>query len=86
MASVRIRLEIDPRTSKRTVVITYESDSDALPHEHEEAHRALVQKLFEGGLAREGDAVVVERERAGEGALPAEERREGDRKPVKEGS
>jgi hypothetical protein len=86
MASVRIRLEIDPKTSKRTVVIAYESDSDALPHEHEEAHRALVQKLFEGGLAREGDAIVVERESVGQGTEAEEPRREAERTPVKEGS
>jgi hypothetical protein len=60
--SARIRLEIDPQTGRRTVVVSYESDSDALPHEHEEEHRALVQKLFEGGLAREGDTIKVERE------------------------
>jgi hypothetical protein len=86
MASVRIRLEIDPKTSKRTVVIAYESDSDALPHEHEEAHRALVQKLFEGGIARDGDTIKVEREAAGEAGATEEERREGERKAVKEGS
>jgi hypothetical protein len=87
MASVRIRLEIDPQTSKRTVVIGYESDSDALPHEHEEAHRKLVQKLFEGGIAREGDAIRVERETpAEETAREAEERAEDERRAVKEGS
>jgi hypothetical protein len=68
MPSARIRLEIDPVTSKRTVVITYESDADALPHEHEEAHRALVKKLFEGGLAKTGDTIRVEREGEGEAA------------------
>jgi len=62
MPSARIRLEIDPQTKKRTIVISYESDSDALPHEHEEAHRALLQKLFDGGLANAGDAIHVERE------------------------
>jgi hypothetical protein len=62
VASARIRLEIDPQTKKRTIVVAYESDADALPHEHEEQHRALVAKLFERGLATEGDAIVVERE------------------------
>jgi len=55
-------LDIDPHTSKRTIVIAYESDADALPHEHEEAHRTLVNKLFEGGIAKEGDAIRVERQ------------------------
>lgn len=65
MPSVRIRLQINPQTSKRTVTIAYESDSDALPHEHEEEHRALVNKLFEGGLVKAGDTIVVEREQGG---------------------
>jgi hypothetical protein len=59
---VRIRLEVDPATRKRTVTISYESDQDALPHEHEEAHRALVNKLFEGGIVKPGDDIKVERE------------------------
>jgi hypothetical protein len=69
MPSARIRLDIDPQTGKRTIVVAYESDSDALPHEHEEEHRALLKKLFEGGLAKEGDTILVERE--GEKAAPA---------------
>jgi hypothetical protein len=62
MPSARIRLEIDPVTGKRTVTIGYESDLDALPHEHEEAHRAVLEKLFEGGMIEEGDTIRVERE------------------------
>lgn len=62
MPSARIRLNVDPVTKRRTVVISYESDEDALPHEHEEAHRALVDKLLERGLVGAGDAIVVERE------------------------
>ncbi len=62
MPSARIRLEVDPQTRKRTIVISYESDSDALPQEHEEQHRALLAKLFEGGIAKGGDAIRVERQ------------------------
>lgn len=88
MANVSIRLEIDRVTGKRTVVVSYESDAEALPHEHEQAHRALVQKLFDGGLAQEGDTIVVEREGQGSAAEAPEsageeaERREG----IKQGS
>lgn len=86
MPSARIRLEIDPQTSKRTIVISYESDSDALPHEHEEEHRALVKKLFEGGLAKDGDTIHVERE--GETNAPAAEapQEAAVRQGVKQGS
>jgi hypothetical protein len=66
--SATLRLTTDPVTGKRTVTISYTSDLDALPQEHEDAHRAIVEKLFEGGLARPGDTIVVEREGA---AAPA---------------
>ncbi len=85
MASARIRLSVDPATKKRTIVISYESDSDALPQEHEEAHRALVDKLIERGYAKDGDAIVVERE--GEGNVARDETKEqAKREGVKQGS
>lgn len=69
-----IRLSIDPVTGKRTVTVNYTSDADALPHEHEEAHAEIVQKLFEGGIAKAGDTIVVEREGAGKPvSLPSNE-------------
>jgi hypothetical protein len=83
--SARIRLEIDPQSGKRTIVISYESDADALPHEHEQAHRELVDKLFEKGLAKDGDAIHVERE--GEKVAPAAPVQEpATRQGVKQGS
>jgi len=81
MASAHIRLDIDPVTRKRTIVISYESDSDALPHEHEEAHRALVEKLFEGGIAKQGDDIQVERAQE-KGLSDAS----GESEPQKEGA
>jgi hypothetical protein len=68
MAKMTIRLEIDRATRKRTVVISYESDADALPNEHEEEHRRLVNQLIEGGLVGAGDGIRVERAGAGEAA------------------
>lgn len=66
MPELNIRLQIDPNTGKKNLIIEYESDSDALPHEHEEEHRALVNALVEGGVvtAEEVGKVVVERERS----------------------
>jgi len=66
MASATLKLTIDPATGRRTVTIAYASDEDALPHEHEEAHRALVEKIFERGLAAPGDEIVIGREGSGE--------------------
>ncbi len=67
MAELNIRLQIDPETGKKNLIIEYESDSDMLPMEHEEEHRRLVNALVEGGVvkAEELGKVVVKRE-AGE--------------------
>lgn len=64
MASATLRLTVDPATGKRTITVSYASDADMLPHEHEEAHADVVEKLFEGGIAKPGDKIVVEREGA----------------------
>jgi len=64
MAEMTIRLIPDPATGKKNIVIALRSDEDALPHEHEQMHRALVEKLVNGGLlkAEEVGQIVVERE------------------------
>jgi len=76
MAQMTIRLRCDPATGKKDIVITLRSDEDALPHEHEQQHRALVDKLIEGGIVKAGEVgkIVVEREaKEGEAAPPASE-------------
>ena len=64
MAEMTIRLRIDPQTGKKDIVISLHSDDDSLPHEHEQRHRALVEKLMGSGVlkAEELGQVVVERE------------------------
>ena len=64
MAEMTIRLIADPATGKKNIVIALRSDADALPHEHEQMHRALVEKLVSGGLLKAEDVgqIVVERE------------------------
>ena len=66
MASLTIRLRVDPATGKKDVIVDYESDSDALPQEHEEDHRRLVQKLIAAGVvsAEEMGKLIIEREQA----------------------
>jgi hypothetical protein len=83
--SATLKLRTDPVTGKRTITISYTSDLDALPHEHEEAHRQVVEKLFEGGIAKPGDTIVVEREGAHVPGAPTpgtategEKRRQGE--------
>jgi hypothetical protein len=73
MASLILRLQIDPATGRKDVVIQYESDSDALPMEHEEEHRRLVDKLIAGGAlkASEVGRIIVQRDTpAGQAAEP----------------
>lgn len=72
MAELLIRLEVDPVTGRKNVVIDYGSDEDALPMEHEEDHRRLVDALIEGGTLRAAELgrIVVRRD----GDDPVEER------------
>jgi hypothetical protein len=88
MAEMTIRLRTDPATGKKDIIIDLRSDDDALPHEHEQRHRALVQRLIEGGLvkAEELGQVVVEREQAaGEPAAPVSEPPTDERRAQAEG-
>ena len=48
------------------------SDADALPMEHEEEHRQLLEKLIEGGLIAASEAGRVRLEREPAGAAPRE--------------
>jgi len=86
MASATLKLSVDPTTGKRTISISYSSDADALPHEHEEAHRQVVEKLFEGGIAKPGDTTVVARDGEGTNAEIAEREQEAERQRAREGS
>lgn len=64
MAEMTIRLRVNPETGKKDIVVNLRSDEDSLPHEHEQQHKQLVDKLIEGGLvsAAEVGQVIVQRE------------------------
>jgi hypothetical protein len=66
MAELTIHLRVDPQTRKKDVIIIYHSDEDALPLEHEDEHKAIVDKLIEGGAlsAAELGQIVVERDQS----------------------
>jgi hypothetical protein len=68
MASLTIRLEVDPKTKKKNVIIKYDSDSDALPQEHEEQHKRLVDALIKNGTLKAEDLGHIHIEREGQGA------------------
>jgi len=82
MAEMTIRLRCDPETGKKDIIISLRSDADALPHEHEQQHAALVEKLIHGGIVKAGEVgkIIVEREEekgeaAPTGTAPQEQRR-----------
>jgi hypothetical protein len=90
MAELILRLQIDPITGKKNVLIDYGSDEDALPMEHEEVHRRLVDRLIEGGalkaaelgtivIRRDGEASVEEADAEGTPATEREGVRTGGR-------
>jgi hypothetical protein len=60
MADVTIRFKHNPKTGKRELLISYDSEEDALPHEHERDHRALVEKVL-GRAIGDDETIVVER-------------------------
>ena len=49
MAEMTIRLQIDPATGKKNIIVSLHSDQDALPHEHEQQHRTWWKSLSRGG-------------------------------------
>lgn len=88
MPEMTIRLRINPETGKKDIIIAMRSDEDALPHEHEQQHRQLVDRLLEGGLikADEMGKIVVEREEeAKEPAIPSGGSSQGERQAQKQG-
>lgn len=87
MAELNIRLQIDPETGKKNLIIEYESDSDMLPIEHEEEHRRLVNALVEGGVvkAEELGKIVVKRE-SGEAVAAETEQADAERESIEQSS
>ena len=87
MAEMTIRLIPDPATGKKNIVISLRSDADALPHEHEQMHRTLVEKLVNGGLmkAEEVGQIIVEREEERAPSTPIEIGQQGERRTQKQG-
>lgn len=71
MAEMTIRLIPDPDTGKKNIIISLKSDADAMPHEHEQSHRALVEKVL-NGIANKAEigTITVEREEEKPHELP----------------
>jgi hypothetical protein len=71
MPEMTIRLIPDPTTGKKNIIISMRGDEDALPHEHEQAHRALVDKVVNGGILKASELGTITVERVEEEKQPA---------------
>ena len=88
MAEVTIRMILDPDTGKRQIIIAMKSDEDAMPHEHEQSHRAVVDKLLEKGLVKAqdiGQIIVTRDEPEKQPAAPQDSGPQTQREAVKQG-
>ena len=71
MPEMTIRLIPDPDTGKKNIIISLRGDEDALPHEHEQMHRRLVEKALNGIVAKaEQGTITIERVEEKEPAAP----------------
>lgn len=74
MAQMLIILKRDPASGKQNIIVKLDSDPDALPIEHEQLHKRLVEKLIGTGLDPEDlGEIVVEREGVAEPTTKAAE-------------
>ena len=63
MAEITLRLKYNLQTGRKDLFIDYHSDDDALPIEHEQDHRDVVESLLGKGVLRRDELgeVVVRR-------------------------
>jgi hypothetical protein len=70
-----LHLKINPVTGKKDLIISLRSDDDALPHEHEQMHKELVDKLIEGGALKAGELgrIILQRDEDESKSLTSED-------------
>jgi hypothetical protein len=74
MAQMIIMLRRDKTTGKQNIIVKLDSDPDALPIEHEQLHRKLVEQLVGKGIdAEDLGEIIIERESEGSGTVGAGE-------------
>ena len=74
MADIEIRFRMNLETGKKDIFIDFESDEDAMRHEHERDHKRIIQQLIEEGVLNEDEVgdVTVERVDAHQSGQPEE--------------
>jgi hypothetical protein len=50
MGEIRIHLRFNKETGKKDILIKYDGEEDALPYEHEQRHRQIVEELIGKGV------------------------------------
>jgi len=60
MSEVTIKM-IDKGMGQREITIDLVSDSDMLPHEHEQEHKRVIETLLGQGIIKGSDTVTVTR-------------------------
>ncbi len=88
MAEMTIRLQRDPETGKKEIIVSLKSGEDSLPQEHEQLHRLLMDKLIEGGIVKAGEIgkITVEREAEEGEAAPISQTAQEERRSLGEGN
>jgi len=87
MPEMTIRLICDKQTGKKNIIISLHGDEDALPHEHEQMHRAIVDKVMGKGLvkAQELGQVIVERQEEEKAPAPVAGNTPQERQAIQQG-
>ena len=88
MAEMTIRLIPDPETGKKNIIISLTGDQDALPHEHEQMHRAIVNKLLGASKIKAeeiGHIEITREENEKVPASPTSNPPQGEREAVRQG-
>ena len=60
MGEISIKFSYNRETGRTDLTIDYASDKSAMPHEHEERHEEIVDRLIEGGVIRREELGNVE--------------------------
>lgn len=84
MAEMIIMLRRDKNTGKQNIIVKLDSDPDALPMEHEQLHRKLVEQLLGKGIdAEDLGEVIIERDSEGQPTINTGEREPAEKQAVK---
>jgi hypothetical protein len=73
LGDITIRFRMNVETGKKDIVVEYEGDDDALPHEHERHHKEIVQRLLGEGILNPDEAGEVKVERIKPGPVKSRE-------------